>query len=556
MRSVLPQCSHITRKRGIYHYRRRVPGHNGGEIVLSLSTRHYRSAEALVVALDRTFQKAWRYAVVEADAGRGELTSILRAEMRSFLDKDLQHRLDRRPGEPVYAHWWEPGNPGTAKSADREAIQQAIDSLTRDLADNNADDLIEGRATELMHLHALPEELRGVLRYGLIEAAIAGWKVKEQRTLGLVPMVFQGDHPAPDVPRAASIVPPRAPSPPASPPVVAVVLFESIVAGWAADNGHTTGPGEKIKRALYDRERTIERLAIFLGHRDAAQVAKADAVRWKENSQARGNKVPTIRNDISEMSAIWKWGVRNGKLLANPFEGLLPPKLKSKKKQRRAFTQEEAAIILTAARQQKGYTRWLPWVCCFTGGRLSEVCQSYKEDLVLIDGVPVLRIHDEGDEDSDDVRSIKNEDSRRNVPIHPALIAEGFLAYVAALPAGSPLFPDAKPDKMFGHRGTNAGKKVSRWMKETLEITDPKISPNHSWRHWFIEACRGVRMHPEVRSALTGHSAKADESSQYGAAMGSFVRVLADALATVPSPLDTPTGAPQDSPQAPSTVPA
>jgi hypothetical protein len=37
-----------------------------------------------------------------------------------------------------------------------------------------------------------------------------------------------------------------------------------------------------IPRALYDRKRTLERLANFLGHRDAARVAKADVVRWKE----------------------------------------------------------------------------------------------------------------------------------------------------------------------------------------------------------------------------------------------------------------------------------
>ena len=47
-------------------------------------------------------------------------------------------------------------------------------------------------------------------------------------------------------------------------------------------------------------------------------------------------------------------------------------------------------------------------------------------------------------------------------------------------------------------------------------------------------------MNPETRSALTGHSARLDESSQYGAGMGSFTRQLYDALAMVPSPVATP----------------
>lgn len=326
-------------------------------------------------------------------------------------------------------------------------------------------------------------------------------------------------------------------------PKKAQLAFETLLTGWAADNGHASRPGDKfIKRSFYDRKRTLERLAIFLGHRDAVQVTKADAVRWKEDMQARDCAVATIRNDLSEMSAMWKWGTANGKLTLNPFERISPPKPKSKNrgKKPRAFTRDEAIAILTSARAQLGYSRWLPWLCCFTGARLAEATQGYKEDLAVVDGVPVLRIHDDGDEDSDDVRSMKNEDSRRSVPIHPALIAEGFLEYVAALPDGSPLFPDAKPDKMFGLRATNSGKKISRWLKETVGINDPRISPNHSWRHYFIEACRGVAMHSEVRSALTGHSAKLDESAHYGASMRSFIRVLAEALATVPSPLEPP----------------
>ena len=320
-----------------------------------------------------------------------------------------------------------------------------------------------------------------------------------------------------------------------APPVVSFD-FDALITGWAKDHGHSLNV-KPISRAAYDRRRTLMRLGEFLRHTDAAAVVKSDVVRWKEDMQCRDLAVATIRNDISEMSAIWRWAIRQGTLTVNPFEGVAPPKEKRHKKTRRAFTQAEAKIILTAARSQPGYIRWLPWVCCFTGARISEICQANKADLVVIEGVHVLRIHDEGDAEGDDYRSLKNDDSRRNVPLHPALIAEGFLDYIERLPAGSAMFPDAKPDRIFGNRSINAGKKLSRWLRADLTITDRRISPNHSWRHWFIEVCRGTQMHPEVRSALTGHSAKLDESSQYGAGMGSFVRVLYDALALVPSPL-------------------
>jgi hypothetical protein len=60
------------------------------------------------------------------------------------------------------------------------------------------------------------------------------------------------------------------------------------------------------------------------------------------------------------MSAIWRWGVRNGKLGANPFVGISPPKERGKRRERRAFTEAEAVKILTAARANKGFMRWLP----------------------------------------------------------------------------------------------------------------------------------------------------------------------------------------------------
>jgi len=52
---MFPQCSHITRKRGIYHYRRRLPAHPTRELTLSLRTRCFREAEWLAAKLDEVF---------------------------------------------------------------------------------------------------------------------------------------------------------------------------------------------------------------------------------------------------------------------------------------------------------------------------------------------------------------------------------------------------------------------------------------------------------------------------------------------------------------------
>jgi len=302
--------------------------------------------------------------------------------------------------------------------------------------------------------------------------------------------------------------------------------MHALLDGWGPDRGCRRAD-RPINRNFYDRLRTLDRLRTFLGNADAARVIKADVVRWKQSMQEAGRHISTIRDDLSEMSAVWTWGISNGLLhtAENPFGGVSPRKAPTKKRHVRAFTADEARTILTTSRSETGFLRLLPWVFCLTGARVNEVMQATKEDVTSLNGVAVIRIHDEGLR-----RSVKNKDSRRAVSIHPGLAAEGFLSYVPSLPAQSPLWPDV----LFGQRSTTAGKKLGIWLRG-LRIIDPSVSPAHSWRHWFVDACRGVQMPAEVRSALTGHSAKMDESAAYGTAMGSFSGVLGKAMASGPA---------------------
>ena len=203
----------------------------------------------------------------------------------------------------------------------------------------------------------------------------------------------------------------------------------------------------KTGKALYDRERTVAAFTKHLGHGDASRVTAEDVVAFKEARLAAGVSTKTVANDINELSPLWRWAKRNRKLAfaENPFAGVAPLKRVTSETAREPYTDVEARRLLEAARAQSGLLRWLPWLLCFTAGRLGEIVQSHKEDVALINGVQVgwsLHIHANGPG-----RSLKNPQSRRHVPLHPALIAEGFLDYLHALPKGSPLFPDVGLDK-------------------------------------------------------------------------------------------------------------
>ena len=309
--------------------------------------------------------------------------------------------------------------------------------------------------------------------------------------------------PRPRASRFPTLAPRKAPA-----PVPAAVPFEALVRAWAAESG-TQG------KALYDRERTAANLANFLGHDDAARVTADDVVRWKEARLADGRSTKTVANEIGELRPIWSWARRNRKLTfaENPFASLAPRTKRRSRGPRGPFTEEEASRILEAARREtSAMLRWLPWLLAFTGCRIGEACQAVREDVQRVggDGPWFLHVHAEGDG-----RTLKTTHSERMIPLHPALIAEGFLDHIARLPGVSPLFPDVRPDK-FGSRGGTATKAHGRWVRRTVGIEDISKDPAHAWRHRFEDQARRAGVPQNVTDALLGHLNTMNESEGYG----------------------------------------
>ncbi|MCK1466838.1 hypothetical protein IVB51_05460 [Bradyrhizobium sp. CW10] len=107
---------------------------------------------------------------------------------------------------------------------------------------------------------------------------------------------------------------------------------------------------------------------------------------------------------------------------------------------------------------------------------------------------------------------LKNSSSERTIPLHPALIDRGFLKFVASVKSG-PLFPHLPPDK-FGKRGGNGTKVIGRFVR-ALGITDPRLSPSHSWRHRIKTLGRRHGLAKDILEAITGHGQKSVADS-YG----------------------------------------
>ena len=297
--------------------------------------------------------------------------------------------------------------------------------------------------------------------------------------------------------------------------------LHALLDAWAAER-------RPPERTVYEWRRVVDRLTQHLGHEDAERITKADIVGWKDALLAASNKGPkTVKNHVDVIHALYGHALTNERLQRkdNPAHGVKVAQRADPAKRRLPFDDADAGLILDAARREQGAKRWIPWLLAFTGARLDEVCQARKADVRREAGIWYLDINFEHG------KKLKNVGSARKLPLHRAILDEGFEEYVRSLPEDSPLFPELTPDR-FGSPGGQATKVIGRWIRG-LGITDPRKAPSHSWRHRFKDICRRAGIEKAIHDALTGH-ASGDVGDQYG--LGYPLETLAGAIAKLPVP--------------------
>jgi len=179
---MLPQCSHITKKRGVYYYRRRIPK-SPTEVVLSLRTRVFRVAECLANGLDHEFRRLIQSVTTD---DKTDLAAIVRGYLRRRLDFDMRQRVET-PHAPMFGVP-EPGK--SHASVDLEWIDIELETARGELAArayNHQRPLID----DLMEDHKVPEQYRNALAHGILQANVELWETVRQRTLGVFPSVAE-----------------------------------------------------------------------------------------------------------------------------------------------------------------------------------------------------------------------------------------------------------------------------------------------------------------------------------------------------------------------------
>lgn len=296
------------------------------------------------------------------------------------------------------------------------------------------------------------------------------------------------------------------------------VTFKQLLAGWQRDRNPKPASVKAYGHwcAAFVRWRK--------GSDDAATITRKEMIAWKEALQSDPKlNGKGIKLKLEGVRSILEWGIANEKLPYehNPARGVTVAASKSKKK---GWPDEQAALILTKAREQTGYLRWAPLLMAVTGARAGEIAQlrlsDLKEDAQGRWSITILP----------EAGTVKTEAGERTIPLHSAVVREGFPRYVRALDKETNLlFPQLfatvkrKKPVVSEAEATRisrlSGDQMGRWLygpKVGLK-PDKRYSPRHAWRHRISSLMREhCPSDAEARlAALLGHSNESI-TSRYG----------------------------------------
>ena len=234
-----------------------------------------------------------------------------------------------------------------------------------------------------------------------------------------------------------------------------------------------------------------------------------------------GLSAESVRQVMTAANIVFGWARAEHDInLRNIVQPMIPPPSSggSKKSKRETFNADElqklfTTPVFTGAESMEAWFKdggvrmhhtgrfWVPLLALYSGARLMEAVQLFREDIGFENNIWFIDIN-EGDKQLTG-KSVKNESSVRRVPVHPTLVKIGFLDFVATVPKGERLFAEIKIGPAI-QRHRHASKMFNKLLL-IAGIKGPR-KVWHSLRHSFEQACRDSRVDSAIMDQLQGHS--------------------------------------------------
>ncbi|MCE4313375.1 site-specific integrase [Xanthomonas hortorum pv. vitians] len=302
------------------------------------------------------------------------------------------------------------------------------------------------------------------------------------------------------------------------PQVAEVIVLSKAREAWLATIKSRTLPKTyTIKMAAVDS------LVAFLGAKTKLHtITRPDLARWYQHMREKGASTPTLTNKQSYVGGkggFFDWAIASGYYPKgdNPASGHVSYSVREKRARRKlgfkAYDREQIKTIFSPVNFERlsANARWAALIGLYTGARASEVGQLLVADVFKEGKIPCIRISDEGEH-----QKVKTEVSLRTVPLHPDLLALGFMEWVDTCKAAGHkrLFPQARADAMNG-QGNWITKAFSRHLAEIGKEWPKAKRGFHSLRKSVIQELQGAGCPSELRAQIVGHELDDEHHATY-----------------------------------------
>lgn len=241
--------------------------------------------------------------------------------------------------------------------------------------------------------------------------------------------------------------------------------------------------------------------------------------------------VKTAQLTIGTYYTFFAWAKDHKMTTANHFEGLTIDTPKGARKPKRLpFDDAAMRTMLDAldSKKAKGtikdYQYWGTLLGSYTGARLNEIAQMEIKDVRQVEGIWCLDLNDD-----DEGKHLKNESSKRLVPIHSAILDKGFLDHIETIQKKKQtrVLYELVYDENNGY-----GRNLSRWFNEfflkELELKT-KLHVYHSLRHTVVTRLMQAGIEQPIVKAIIGHAQEGVLQKHYFTS-GYTLKQLAEAL--------------------------
>ena len=229
-------------------------------------------------------------------------------------------------------------------------------------------------------------------------------------------------------------------------------------------------------------------------------------------------KADTLNKTLGMLSAVFQYAIWQYQLsMVNPWSGLKDEVI-DRQDNRRSFTPDELSRYVEGLDKLNTEARLIGLLMVHTGCRTMEAAGLTIGELQLQNNTPHLQLR------PNQIRSLKNKQSKRNVPLIDEALDELRL-YLAQRKSNDPKAP------VFPRYGRDGGmdavsQLLNGVIRKRLQIDDPTLVA-YSARHTMKDKMRTIRATAELQHSILGHGTRTD-ADNYGE--GELLRYLLDEL--------------------------